>query len=157
MTKLTKRIGKMWEDKTGVSPIIAVILMVAITVVLAATIYVWVSGFGGGGDETPSMALQADNADNTWTVTSADTGISWDDIEFKISGSTAANMTFCGVTVGSVSADSFTVVTTTFSGADAAVDAGDTFKINSGPTGNVDLTLRYTPTNSVLGTWTLNV
>ncbi|MGC9554920.1 MAG: archaellin/type IV pilin N-terminal domain-containing protein, partial [Thermoplasmatota archaeon] len=30
----------MWEDKTGVSPIIAVILMVAITVVLAATIYV---------------------------------------------------------------------------------------------------------------------
>ncbi|RLF42025.1 MAG: type IV pilin, partial [Thermoplasmata archaeon] len=34
----------MWKDMTGVSPIIAVILMVAITVVLAATIYVWVSG-----------------------------------------------------------------------------------------------------------------
>ncbi len=29
----------------GVSPVIAVILMVAITVVLAATVYVWVSGF----------------------------------------------------------------------------------------------------------------
>lgn len=30
----------------GVSPVIAVILMVAITVILAATIYVWVSQFG---------------------------------------------------------------------------------------------------------------
>jgi flagellin-like protein len=33
-------------DDEGVSPVIAVILMVAITVVLAATVYVWVSGFG---------------------------------------------------------------------------------------------------------------
>jgi len=32
-------------DDQGVSPVIAVILMVAITVVLAATVYVWVSGF----------------------------------------------------------------------------------------------------------------
>ncbi|MEM2259420.1 MAG: archaellin/type IV pilin N-terminal domain-containing protein [Candidatus Thermoplasmatota archaeon] len=38
---------KRWiKNKAGVSPIIAIILMVAITVVLAATIYVWVSGFG---------------------------------------------------------------------------------------------------------------
>ncbi|MEA2055200.1 MAG: archaellin/type IV pilin N-terminal domain-containing protein, partial [Candidatus Thermoplasmatota archaeon] len=50
--KISKKIGKMWKDVTGVSPIIAVILMVAITVVLAATIYVWVSGFGGGGGGT---------------------------------------------------------------------------------------------------------
>ena len=34
----------MGED--AVSPVIAVILMVAITVVLAATVYLWVSGFG---------------------------------------------------------------------------------------------------------------
>lgn len=39
MTKPMNKIKKLWEDKTGVSPIIAVILMVAITVVLAATIY----------------------------------------------------------------------------------------------------------------------
>jgi flagellin-like protein len=34
------------NDDDGVSPVIAVILMVAITVVLAATVYLWVSGFG---------------------------------------------------------------------------------------------------------------
>ena len=50
-------IKKMLEDKTGVSPIIAIILMVAITVVLAATIYVWVSGFGGGGGSEIAMSI----------------------------------------------------------------------------------------------------
>ena len=43
---MIEKIRKWVKDKTGVSPIIAIILMVAITVVLAATIYVWVTGFG---------------------------------------------------------------------------------------------------------------
>ena len=50
----------MWKikNKEAVSPVIGVILMVAITVVLAAVLYVWVSGFmGGGGAMTPSMAM----------------------------------------------------------------------------------------------------
>jgi len=47
MTKI-ENIRKWIKNKAGVSPIIAVILMVAITVVLAATIYVWVSGFHTG-------------------------------------------------------------------------------------------------------------
>lgn len=60
MTKPINKIKKLWEDKTGVSPIIAVILMVAITVVLAATIYVWVSGFGTteGGSEDAAVAVK---------------------------------------------------------------------------------------------------
>lgn len=52
----------MWniKNKEAVSPVIGVILMVAITVVLAAVLYVWVSGFmGGGGAMTPSMAMGA--------------------------------------------------------------------------------------------------
>ncbi|HHH77670.1 MAG TPA: type IV pilin, partial [Thermoplasmatales archaeon] len=63
MTKISKKIGKMWKDTTGVSPIIAVILMVAITVVLAATIYVWVSGFGGSGGTSASVNLAQTNYD----------------------------------------------------------------------------------------------
>ncbi|MGD0818919.1 MAG: archaellin/type IV pilin N-terminal domain-containing protein, partial [Methanomassiliicoccales archaeon] len=39
---------KMRKDKSAVSPVIATILMVAITVVLAAVLYVMVMGFGGG-------------------------------------------------------------------------------------------------------------
>ncbi|MEW6069747.1 MAG: archaellin/type IV pilin N-terminal domain-containing protein [Candidatus Thermoplasmatota archaeon] len=46
------------KEKEAVSPVIGVILMVAITVVLAAVLYVWVSGFmGGGGAMTPVGAL----------------------------------------------------------------------------------------------------
>ena len=55
--KIGQKIRKIWKDKTGVSPIISVILMVAITVVLAATIWAWVSGFGGSGGEPESAAV----------------------------------------------------------------------------------------------------
>ena len=45
---------KMYNKKEeGVSPVIATILMVAITVVLAATVWLLVSGYMGGGSETP--------------------------------------------------------------------------------------------------------
>ena len=36
---------KVWKDDEAVSPVIAVILMVAITVVLAAVLYVWAQSF----------------------------------------------------------------------------------------------------------------
>lgn len=45
----------IYHDDEGVSPVIAVILMVAITVVLAATVYVWVSGFASE-DSGPEQA-----------------------------------------------------------------------------------------------------
>lgn len=44
------------RDEDAVSPVIATILMVAITVVLAAVLYVMVIGFGGGGSSTPAGA-----------------------------------------------------------------------------------------------------
>ncbi|HWG91209.1 MAG TPA: archaellin/type IV pilin N-terminal domain-containing protein, partial [Candidatus Thermoplasmatota archaeon] len=43
----SKILAKLTNRDDAVSPVIAVILMVAITVVLAATVYVWVSGFSG--------------------------------------------------------------------------------------------------------------
>jgi flagellin-like protein len=51
---LRERINALKADE-GVSPVIAVILMVAITVVLAATVYVWVSGFASE-QEGPEQA-----------------------------------------------------------------------------------------------------
>ena len=38
-----------FKNKEAVSPVIGVILMVAITVILAAVVYIWVSGLTGGG------------------------------------------------------------------------------------------------------------
>ncbi|MDI6917223.1 MAG: type IV pilin N-terminal domain-containing protein [Thermoplasmatales archaeon] len=59
----------MWKikNKEAVSPVIGVILMVAITVVLAAVLYVWVSGFmtAGGGGAAPSAALASPSTSGT--------------------------------------------------------------------------------------------
>jgi len=49
----------------AVSPIIAVILMVAIAVVLAATVYVWVSGYDTGEREMPEASIAAKGLDAT--------------------------------------------------------------------------------------------
>lgn len=49
-----KMMRKNWKDRKGVSPVIATILMVAITVVLAAVLYVMVMGFGGDSTSTPA-------------------------------------------------------------------------------------------------------
>ncbi len=46
---------KVFRKEEGVSPVIATILMVAITVVLAATVYIMVSGMGGTGE--PQLAV----------------------------------------------------------------------------------------------------
>ena len=53
---------KIWKNEEGVSPVIAVILMVAITVVLAAVLYVMVSGMMTGTTTAPTGAF-AFNAD----------------------------------------------------------------------------------------------
>ncbi len=45
---MMKKMWKIRKDKSAVSPVIATILMVAITVVLAAVLYVMVMGFGTG-------------------------------------------------------------------------------------------------------------
>ena len=88
MTKI-ENIRKWVKNKAGVSPIIAIILMVAITVVLAATIYVWVSGFGGGGSKAISMSItQLDSAatdhNATFRVDSVSQGAKWDDLKLQI-------------------------------------------------------------------------
>jgi flagellin-like protein len=45
---------KSWKNRSAVSPVIATILMVAITVVLAAVLYVMVMGFGGPTNQAPT-------------------------------------------------------------------------------------------------------
>ncbi|MHB8604918.1 MAG: archaellin/type IV pilin N-terminal domain-containing protein [Thermoplasmatota archaeon] len=55
--KANQSILKNKLDDEAVSPVIAVILMVAITVVLAATVYVWVSGFGAQGNQAKSLSV----------------------------------------------------------------------------------------------------
>ncbi|OYR73301.1 type IV pilin [Halorubrum ezzemoulense] len=65
------KLGKLFnEDDRGVSPVIGVILMVAITVILAAVIGTFVLGLGDqiGGSATAGVTVDGD------TVTLANTG-----------------------------------------------------------------------------------
>ena len=72
---------KKWMDEEAVSPVIATILMVAITVVLAAVLYVMVMGLGGQESQTTPVA--------TFTFEEAKAGTTWHYIEIKhISGTT---------------------------------------------------------------------
>ena len=57
------------NKKEAVSPVIAVILMVAITVVLAAVLYVMVSGLITQTESTPHVSMQATQTTNkNWTI-----------------------------------------------------------------------------------------
>jgi flagellin-like protein len=100
-----KMIWKKRED--AVSPVIATILMVAITVVLAAVLYVMVIGFGGGGGSTPA---------GSWTEVGATT-------------STTAKLTFGAFTTEVQPIDIKIFVT-----ANGTAAGSITFSANTNPT-----------------------
>jgi len=64
----SKILAKLTNRDDAVSPVIAVILMVAITVVLAATVYVWVSGFSGNNQKIQNSQLTAVGGDDIITL-----------------------------------------------------------------------------------------
>ena len=135
---MIRKIRGWIKDKAGVSPIIAIILMVAITVVLAATIYVWVSGMGKGGTSTPSLSL---------VQTSKGTNY----VEYLVSGvSEPIDKNKLTATIGGTSADIVIVQNVT---ADNFIEAGEKIKIKlSSGTANVgdEVTIVHTPSGSVI-------
>ena len=63
---------KFKEEDEAVSAVIGVILMVAITVAIAATVYVYVSGMmGGASEKAPTITFTKDEALDTLTVVQA--------------------------------------------------------------------------------------
>ena len=57
------------NDESAVSPVIAVILMVAITVVMAAVLYAWVIGIGLTPKSSPvGTMIASEDGDNNWDV-----------------------------------------------------------------------------------------
>src|SRR2546427_7506319 len=76
--KTMKRSWIVRKDEKAVSPVIATILMVAITVVLAAVLYVMVTGLiGGGSGGNPTIAFgSATETQTPGTFTLSPSGIS---------------------------------------------------------------------------------
>jgi FlaG/FlaF family flagellin (archaellin) len=74
---------KQAEDD-AVSAVIGVILMVAITVAIAATVYVYVSGMiGTSPQSTPEITFTKDEAKDRLIIAKSDGVTQWDDIAFK--------------------------------------------------------------------------
>ena len=127
------------KNKNAVSPVIGTILMVAITVVLAAVLYVMVSGIGQQPNaNNPTAVLQSQSwnngnlAVNVQSVTG--TAVNPSDLTFIIqdrnsttcySGAANLSLSTCtGTTVNIVYQDNI---------ADGKVGAGDTIKITVTP------------------------
>jgi len=85
---------KYWairKDAEAVSPVIATILMVAITVVLAAVLYVMVLGFGGTSTTTPAATYSKapiTNGEQINIVSITKTDVAWDQIKVQLSDGT---------------------------------------------------------------------
>jgi flagellin-like protein len=86
-----KKIWRIRKDSEAVSPVIATILMVAITVVLAAVLYVMVLGFGGTSTQTPAATYQKNTITNGQKITIVSitkTDVPWDDVTIQLSDGT---------------------------------------------------------------------
>ena len=124
-------------EDNAVSAVIGVILMVAITVAIAATVYVYVSGMiGGGSESTPSIACNPDHSGDKLIITSAKPDIAWSDVNISVTNNTGTYYPSAPGS-GTVTAGEY-------------VDCSS-YISSSGETAEV--TFRYNPTNSLIGTW----
>ncbi len=155
---------KFVEREEAVSAVIGVILMVAITVAIAAAVYVYVSGMiSGTTKHTPTVSAIVDHSADTITITGAEAGTDWKDIELVATAASGATLSDVYVidTSGSYVNDSapsgsgntktFDPVTST----STSVEAGDYIKVEG--SGSVVVKLIYKPTNTLIGSWTVQV
>jgi flagellin-like protein len=72
-------------DDSAVSPVIATILMVAITVVVAATVFVISQQLGVGTDQPATLAFRTEDAQDRVKVISTSSDVDWADIQVRLS------------------------------------------------------------------------
>lgn len=100
--------------------------------------------------ETPNIACTTDSTTNKIQVATADANIKWYNIVIT-NNTGSSNCHWAIYDGGGVTNRSTNVMPT------SEVTAGDFIFIWYSPAGNVKITLRYVPTNSLLGSWTINV
>ncbi|DAC72395.1 MAG TPA: hypothetical protein DSN98_05570 [Thermoplasmata archaeon] len=123
-------------NQNAVSAVIGVIIMVAITIAMAAVAYAYFTGMiGESKTETPVISFTPSPTEKIITVASADVDINWIDINITVT--TTTNHTYINKL--------------------GQVNAGDTINlINDQPLrGKVTVTFTHVPTNSLLGTYTI--
>jgi flagellin-like protein len=143
------QVKKLLTDDEGVSPVIGVILMVAITVILAAVIAAFVLGIGDTDDPAPSASLEyeiTEGSDPVITI-SHDSGdnfnpedveVTLEDGSTTLSGNTLADLT--GSSSQFSPGDSISTLSTGGSG------GADVLKsISSGTTPEITIELIWAP------------
>ena len=119
---MSKANQKFVQADEAVSPVIGVILMVAITVVLAAVVFVLVSNLSKSGQKAPDVAFSTDETRDRITIVTAQNELLYDDFEFKSSQTVAfarnVNPTSAGPTVGGSYRSLATTGTDAFNGGD---------------------------------------
>lgn len=71
------------HNDEAVSPVIGVILMVAITVVLAAVVFVLVSNLGGDSNTAPAISWNKNESQDTLSVVTASSNADWANLEIS--------------------------------------------------------------------------
>ena len=156
---------KFKEGQEAVSAVIGVILMVAITVAIAATVYVYVSGMvGGNAKSTPTVSLIPDGNDQNCTITLgsvSSSGVLWSDVTYTLVNKTQATQ-FIPTTFGTAHAwGTSTAITVGNPTTQTNMAGGQIITIKGAPIGltkgsSYTLTPQYRPTGGTLGTasWT---
>ena len=138
-------------DDEAVSAVIGVILMVAITVAIAATVYVYVSGMIGTSPQSaPNVQFVKDDVNNKLTVAKAEPGnLNWGDLQITLNTTGTVTLHAGGNSFtinqnGAVTAGGWSTYNST------SVSAGNYIDVGSSA---FTITIRHTPTNTLLGTW----
>ena len=121
-------------NQSAVSAVIGVIIMVAITVAMAAVAYAYFTGMIGEQSKAPpAVSFTPSASDKTITVATADVDTNWNDINISVTNAT-----------------SFSFITKT-----GLVAAGDTIDLQTDQIlrGTVTVLFRHVPTNSALGSY----
>ncbi len=167
------KIKALFNDNSGVSPVIGVILMVAITVILAAVIGTFVLGLGDSLEQTPQAQLNVEDAGPPSPLESGDTPadlmsvnhrggdtILDDDIEIRISGpgdsfetiwdgSTASSYTYNDGASGTATAE-----LASDPPGDLSVGGGFTVEFTSASSADIDgewgIQIIHSPSDSIL-------
>jgi len=137
------KITQLRDNDRGVSPVIGVILMVAITVILAAVIGTFVLGLGDSLQQAPqaNLDVSSDAANSTTISHNGGDAIPVSDLSVSIGDET--DLTFSD-DADSYSADEFGV-------GDTATFANDTIDGSPDISGdNVEVTVIHKPSESIL-------
>ena len=141
------------RNEEAVSPVIATILMVAITVVLAAVLYVMVIGMGGSSNVAVSGnwtdLAKVDSTHATLKFGTFTKDLKWTDIKITVAnGTTSGTMTFDAnpPTAITVTGTAFTAVATDL-GANSLINVGDYITLTFPGTARGEYTVTIVDTN----------